>query len=69
MVASHPPYVGITLSWDDAQCLYDHTGTMPWVPGSWSKNVRDELSEVLGPYTQPSVLLSSSDDGQPDATI
>ncbi len=42
-----PPFVTITLSYKDAQALYDHTGTMPWAPESWSNNIRAELSEVL----------------------
>jgi hypothetical protein len=41
------PYVSITLSRADAQALYDHTGTMPHAPGSWSNAVRGELSEAL----------------------
>lgn len=37
----------LTLTRDDAQGLYDHTGTMPYAPGSWSNNVRTVLSEAL----------------------
>ena len=37
----------ITLTRNEAQCLYDHTGTMPYAPGSWSHNVRARLSEAL----------------------
>jgi len=35
------------MTYADAQALYDHTGTMPYAPGSWSNNVREELSEIL----------------------
>lgn len=37
----------ITLTREDAQYLYDHTGTMPFLRGSWSNNVRAALSEAL----------------------
>lgn len=36
------------LSTASAQALYDHTGTMPWAPGSWTHTVRRALSDELG---------------------
>lgn len=45
ILASEP--VVLELSRRDARALYDHTGTMPSAPGSWSNNVRSLLSEVL----------------------
>lgn len=39
--------VMVELSREDAQRLYDHTGTMPSVLGSWANNVRDALSTAL----------------------
>lgn len=35
------------LSRDDLQGLYDHLGTIPYAPGSWSHNWRAALSEAL----------------------
>lgn len=37
----------LPLSRWEAQALYDHTGTMPHAPGSWSNNLRDALSQLL----------------------
>lgn len=37
----------IALSMRDARQLYEHTGTMPFAPGSWSHHVRAELSSAL----------------------
>ena len=37
--------IGLTVF--DAQRLYDHMGTMPWAPLSWSTKLRRKLSTVL----------------------
>jgi hypothetical protein len=45
--ATGAEYVTLVLSREDAQALYDHTGTMPFAPDAWSHQVRSALSEAL----------------------
>jgi hypothetical protein len=40
-------WVSLELSYTDAQRLYEHLGTMPYAPGSWSHVIRAELSDAL----------------------
>jgi hypothetical protein len=47
MKVINDPYVKLELPYMDAQSLYEHIGTMPYAPGSWSNIVREELSEAL----------------------
>lgn len=57
----------ITLELDpsDAQGLYDHTGTMPSAPGSWSNNVRAALSEALAARRPPNDFWLGINCGHP----
>jgi hypothetical protein len=45
--------IRLELSKADAQALYDHTGTMPYLHRSWSNNVREALSEALANGERP----------------
>lgn len=45
-------WVAVALTEEDARKLYDHTGTMPHEPDTWTGRVRRELASVLEPQVQ-----------------
>lgn len=65
-------WVAIAFTRDDAQALYDLTGTLPFAPDSWTHRVRSELSSVLGwlePDAQPIIYGYGTPQADPDGGI